>query len=385
MSINNNENGAFAPINNEENNGQNPFNMNYGSSNSVPASYQSAELPQQPIQPPVQQPTVGAQNNNVGFSTGNNTNYGMPNQQYQQPNYNANYTNLADGDTIDAGVIFKAIICALFPIIGVIVGFISSTKRNHKKRSKVYFISAAIGCVISLVLSVVLMVNANKYNPKDYQGDSSSYSNYFDYHSYVDEDENDEADNENTTEATTEEATSETTTKAQSSSTSVSASDWYKGQIEIDGITVTFPCSYAEFSNATGYKFSEPSEADTTLESGESTLSVNVKKGDNELALWLTNYGTGEKKYKDCDITLFRCSDYLIRDVDVLFPGNLKVKDKITKEKLIEMFGEPDDEYEYEFSDGFSYEWEKKDNDHIYFFTVDVENGEITELEFSLI
>lgn len=162
------------------------------------------------------------------------------------------------------------------------------------------------------------------------------------------------------------------------------SNDWDDYEFIVNGHEIELPCSYDELKNATG--FSMKSSDENSMLSSNYYAIVNMYKND-KLALYteILNDSSSDAKYTEGKITRVGQSKYQVSTgADVItFPGNLKVGDTITEEKIKELFGEPNDISEYS-SDGYESKTYTYNEDSSWtttnYYKIKVVNGIIDEL-----
>ncbi len=162
------------------------------------------------------------------------------------------------------------------------------------------------------------------------------------------------------------------------------SADWKDYEVFFDGNIISLPCTYKELKALTGYAM-KPAEEKSYLDSMYTTY-FDLYLDDNEvLYIEVVNDTDGDQKNTDCLVTkIAQTSNHLEYAQDAfVFPGNLKVGTKISKDELTKLFGEPDDTYDYE-SDGyvqfrFTYS-EYESNTTLNCMEINVVNGIIDEI-----
>lgn len=121
--------------------------------------------------------------------------------------------------------------------------------------------------------------------------------------------------------------------------------DWKKYQFSVKGKTLSLPCSYKELKDITGFAM-KSSDEKSYLEKTSSTY-VNLYTGDSQkLALYIDikNNTSEDLQYGESEVVRLWQTLYQVETNNaeiITFPGDLKVGMEITKEKIIELFGEP--------------------------------------------
>lgn len=170
--------------------------------------------------------------------------------------------------------------------------------------------------------------------------------------------------------------------------------DWRKIEILVDGNEITIPCTYKDFKNATGLSLTEFDEEET-IEAGWYMPSNVLDKDENEcLYIQLNNTSDKEACAKDCIV--MEVGHYLnqIEDSNILVTfGGLQVGNKLLKQDVIQLFGEPDAIKEFRAEKEYQKEWET--DSYIWYFnpdmpdkgdfiiTVNIHTNLIEELQFS--
>lgn len=129
--------------------------------------------------------------------------------------------------------------------------------------------------------------------------------------------------------------------------------DWKKYQFSINGKTLSLPCLYMEFKDISGFSMKSYNEK-SYLERNSSTY-VNLYIGDIEkekLALYIDikNNTSEDLQYTKSEIVSLWQTNYQVETNNaeaIIFPGNLSVGMEVSKDQIIELFGEPTDIDEY--------------------------------------
>lgn len=124
--------------------------------------------------------------------------------------------------------------------------------------------------------------------------------------------------------------------------------EWDDYEFVVNNKIIKLPCTYAQLTNATGFKMKSAQE-NSSLSSNYYTL-VNMYKNDN-LALYteILNDTNSDIKYTEAKITRIGQTKYQVeKGADqIIFPGDIKVGDKITNEEIIDEYGEPTNKRDY--------------------------------------
>lgn len=169
--------------------------------------------------------------------------------------------------------------------------------------------------------------------------------------------------------------------------------DWKKYKFNINGKTLSLPCSYKEFKSISGFSMKSAYEK-SFLERNSSTnasLFLN-NSGEEKLALYIDikNNTKEDLKYSDSEVVNVWQTAYQVETngaTKIKFPGNLEVGMEISKEDIIKLFGEPSDvktyhnEYGNNIYDSIDISY---NNDKVYssinYYKINLVNNKINEL-----
>lgn len=261
--------------------------------------------------------------------------------------------------------VWLVILSVLIPIAGLIIFLVK--KDDDKKTAKASGIAALISFGFSIlitIISVVLLFSAAGKFVGDVIDDAIDSANDYEdnYNDYYDDDDiyDDDLQNVNT------------------------STEWKNYEVLIDGTTLKLPCTYNELSLATEAKMK--SSYEKSYLAPNYYASVNLYK-DDKLVLYtdILNDTDSDAMYIDSKVTRVWQSKYQIsQDAEIIvFPGNLKAGQEITKEEIINLFGEPSkiDNYssgDYN-TDTYSY-YENPEYTTFNYYQIKVLNGVIEEI-----
>ena len=307
-------------------------------------------------------------NNNQTINVVGNGGMAQPNMPTQVSN-DANVV-VSSTPNQDKANVWLAILSWFIPLAGLIIYFVK--KKTSPKTAKVSGICALISFILNCIIVGLTMflfigtfntvnniIDETNKNAQEIIDDAND--NIFDD---VDVDDNSDISND--------------------SAISVS-SNWKDYKISVGNKVITLPTTYNELSTATKFVFKESSLVNS-LENNYYT-SVNMYN-DDKLALYVevfNNTGT-LAKYVDCKITRVSQTAYQIKNgaVAIVFPGGIKAGDVITEDKIISLFGIPNDTNDYS-SDNYNSKtytyvsdttWTTTNN-----FKITVVNGVIDEIQ----
>ena len=125
------------------------------------------------------------------------------------------------------------------------------------------------------------------------------------------------------------------------------STDLFSWQISIDGVVYTLPCEFSEFEKNGWELFVEEEHEDDGIMGTNCHGSIEMKKGEDRITVWLQNTTDEDLEYSKCpvvEVELFL--EKIKSDMEVVFPNNLVASKDITKEEVIEKYGEPAEEIE---------------------------------------
>ena len=125
------------------------------------------------------------------------------------------------------------------------------------------------------------------------------------------------------------------------------STDLFSWQISIDGVVYTLPCEFSEFEKNGWELFVEEEHEDDGIMGANCHGSIEMKKGEDRITVWLQNTTDEDLEYSKCpvvEVELFL--EKIKSDMEVVFPNNLVASKDITKEEVIEKYGEPAEEIE---------------------------------------
>ncbi len=163
--------------------------------------------------------------------------------------------------------------------------------------------------------------------------------------------------------------------------------DWTKYEFVIDGKTLSLPCDYQDLKDA-GFSM-KSSDEKSYLEGGYYT-NVNLYNEDDDISLYaeISNLTDEDQQYTDCKVTSVSQTEYMVNSKDapeITFPGGLVAGMEMTGEELEDLFGEPQDVFEYGSEDddywSNTYTW-SEDEDYTSFDNIEVciTNGIIDQI-----
>lgn len=278
---------------------------------------------------------------------------------YQQPVENTNFQNQPTENTNGKANIGLVILSFFIPIAGLIVFLVK--KDDDKKTAKASGLAALISVGINILLSILVLVLI-------YTGTKNFVDNAI--------------DNGINTNTTVPEIDYDDTTNNDDSTTT--SSEWTNYEIVINNETIALPCPYETLSTKTGSTMND-ANALSYLQPNYYAL-VNLYKNNN-LVLYteIVNDTDANILYTQGNVTRVAQSKYHISmgATEITFPGNLKAGQEITKDQLVELFGEPNDVYNYS-NDGYVSDKYSYHSDSLYtttnYYEIVVVNGVIDQL-----
>lgn len=217
---------------------------------------------------------------------------------------------------------------------------------------------------------------------------SGSYDYYDeqDYNYYYDDDA-DEEETEDYADDWEEEDTEDADTGY--ASAGVTAGSGYTDPtVTINGATVTFPLSYADFVAETGLTMDADETGDIVSADGYDNYDITNaydSEGNDVCSIWLYNMSGSDLAMEDCYVAgIIVYNDGYSETPDLVMQNGITFAS--TQDEVRTALGVPSDTYSDTYSDGSLYEtwnWDYADPDSDYFDEVEIEfvDGVITKIE----
>ena len=154
-------------------------------------------------------------------------------------------------------------------------------------------------------------------------------------------------ESEETTANESETASTDTAKEDNSKEATELSTDLFSWQVSIDGVIYTLPCEFSEFEKNGWELFVKKGHEDEGIMGANCNGSIEMKKGEDRITVWLQNTTDEDLDYSKCpvvEVELFL--EKIKSDMEVVFPNNLVASKDITKEEVIEKYGEPAEEFE---------------------------------------
>ena len=221
---------------------------------------------------------------------------------------------------------------------------------------------------------------------------SGSYDYYDeqDYNYYDDEDDDaDEEETEDYADDWEEEDTEDADADTGYASAGVTAGSGYTDPtVTINGATVTFPLSYADFVAETGLTMDADETGDIVSADEYDNYDITNaydSEGNDVCSIWLYNMGSSDLAMEDCYVAgIIAYNDGYSTAPDLVMQNGITFAS--TQDEVRTALGEPSNTYSDTYSDGSLYEswnWDYADPDSDYFDEVQIEfvDGVITKIE----
>lgn len=233
--------------------------------------------------------------------------------------------------------------------------------KSKAKTSAILLWVGLAGAVIEVIIWIVVLVFGVSMIGIANTAYQDGNRNYFDEGQnnvpYIVEEESEVTEETEETEEKKETPEKDTETKEDSASTTVVEGAGYTDPtVTINGNTVTFPLSYAEFK-ALGFHISGDDEA-SELENGYYTSTTLYNAADEEMGYcYLSNRTEGSLNLSDCMVygVSITYDSYYDVTTDVTMPTGVTMSS--TKEDWLAAYGTPDYEYESDEYDSQEYTW----------------------------
>ncbi|MCI9074566.1 MAG: zinc-ribbon domain-containing protein [Dorea sp.] len=329
--------------------------------------------------------SAGGQNGNDQSQYGNNQggySYGQPGNGYSQPDYGQQtgyYSQPDNGYSQPVKpingtpyLIFSILstICCCLPLGIVSIIFaskIDSLQRigdyagaeNAAKKAKIFMIVGAVLGIISCVAAGALGV----YDAFEELGraDTPILSSPLD-----DEDEYDE-----------DKSVSPVPAPAEASEDL--GESWRSYTVQVNDVVLTFPCSIEEVEASGLMMDAETTPEDYVINKNDYELVFFEDDDYHSLVFVVSNNAEEAHAVRECTVNGIYVSDYDVEDgvVTVIFPGNIQMGTDIST--VFEKWGEPDDSYEGDYSD--SYTWYDGDGMNYCMVSVDPDTDKVITID----
>ena len=120
--------------------------------------------------------------------------------------------------------------------------------------------------------------------------------------------------------------------------------------VTVDGVEVSFPISYDEFSKTTGFSING-FQQQLTLQPRHFLAAVGVQNGTKNFDVYIVNRTMSEKALTNCEVAGVFVDDY--SNVDITFPKELTIGTSCSKTSLRDLYGKPDKTYSEPLEDWF--------------------------------
>ena len=401
-------------------NNQNPYYQDYGAP-SQGSGQQDYSNPYQSGQPDYSNPYQSGQQDYGSQYQSGQQNYGNPYQNGQQtyggynPYGNGNVPLDKKGQPLKNRFgmkltfsILEMISGNLISLICGIIACVFTCKANtsykegkweeFKSNAKISNIFLWIGLGVCLVVYVIVfaLIAVAGLSVLPFIGSGSSGSSVasgsYDYYdeqdyNYYDDDDADEEETDDDADEWDEEDTEDADTGY--ASAGVTAGSGYTDPtVTINGATVTFPLSYADFVAETGLTMDADETGDIVSADGYDNYDITNaydSEGNDVCSIWLYNMSGSDLAMEDCYVAgIIAYNDGYSTAPDLVMQNGITFAS--TQDEVRTALGEPSNTYSDTYSDGSLYEswnWDYADPDSDYFDEVQIEfvDGVITKIE----
>ena len=220
--------------------------------------------------------------------------------------------------------------------------------------------------------------------------DEQDYNYYDDTDDYDYDYEDDDADEEETEDYADdwEEEDTEDADTGYASAGVTAGSGYTDPTVTINGATVTFPLSYADFVAETGLTMDADETGDIVSADGYDNYDITNaydSEGNDVCSIWLYNMSGSDLAMEDCYVAgIIAYNDGYSTAPDLVMQNGINFAS--TQDEVRTALGEPSNTYSDTYSDGSVYEnwnWDYADPDSDYFDEVQIEfvDGVITKIE----
>lgn len=253
-----------------------------------------------------------------------------------------------------------------------------------------------LGVCLAFYVIVIILIAAVGLSVLPFVGSGNSGSSVgsgsYDYYdeqdyNYYDDDDADEEETEDYADDWEEEDTEDADTGY--ASAGVTAGSGYTDPtVTINGATVTFPLSYADFVAETGLTMDADETGDIVSADGYDNYDITNaydSEGNDVCSIWLYNMSGSNLAMEDCYVAgIIAYNDGYSTAPDLVMQNGITFAS--TQDEVRTALGEPSNTYSDTYSDGSLYEswnWDYADPDSDYFDEVQIEfvDGVITKIE----
>lgn len=250
-------------------------------------------------------------NNNNGYYTAPES------QGYNQQN---NYYMTEQSDKVSVGFCILGFFVPIFALIYFII-----KKKEKPKCAKAVGICGLVSFILNLIVVVVsFAVTGSILNKSLDMVDKTADSGF------VEEIGNKSDFDDN----------SANINEYDNKSSNNTSENWKDYTVMVNDTAIQLPIQYSEFSKKTGYTFNDSQDAQQTLKNNYTT-TVTLSFNNNNIHATFINTTAQMTTLDSCCIAAIRVSNHNDNS-NIKFVNDLTVDTSITKEQIIEMFGEPD-------------------------------------------
>ena len=267
--------------------------------------------------------------------------------------------------------------------------------KSNAKISNI-FLWIGLGVCLAFYVIVIILIVAVGLSVLPFVGSGNSGSSVgsgsYDYYdeqdyNYYDDDDADEEETDEDADEWEEEDTEDADTGY--ASAGVTAGSGYTDPtVTINGATVTFPLSYADFVAETGLTMDADETGDIVSADGYDNYDITNaydSEGNDVCSIWLYNMSGSDLAMEDCYVAgIIAYNDGYSTAPDLVMQNGITFAS--TQDEVRTALGEPSNTYSDTYSDGSLYEswnWDYADPDSDYFDEVEIEfvDGVITKIE----
>lgn len=267
--------------------------------------------------------------------------------------------------------------------------------KSNAKISNI-FLWIGLGVCLAFYVIVIILIAAVGLSVLPFVGSGNSGSSVgsgsYDYYdeqdyNYYDDDDADEEETDEDADEWDEEDTEDADTGY--ASAGVTAGSGYTDPtVTINGATVTFPLSYADFVAETGLIMDADETGDIVSADGYDNYDITNaydSEGNDVCSIWLYNMSGSDLAMEDCYVAgIIAYNDGYSTAPDLVMQNGITFAS--TQDEVRTALGEPSNTYSDTYSDGSLYEswnWDYADPDSDYFDEVQIEfvDGVITKIE----
>lgn len=235
-------------------------------------------------------------------------------------------------------------------------------KEENKKRGLIIGLCAALAVIFVICVAFFVLPHGNE--------DNDDKTNTAESETAQAADSSAESGGEG------EETSEEDTTAATAATLS---SELFEYTLEIDGVVYQFPCETSEFTDNGWVVYNSNYENMYVAGRDEDYINLENETTGHWITLRLYNPSGNAVEWRDCEVSGISCYfNSESRQPEILLPGGLDLS-TVTKDDLVEAYGDPTDYYESTYYSNYTYEEDPSDYSYDHYVEFYIESEESQE------